>query len=292
LRLNRQLLVALAGLAGLVALAFVPWRGTVAAPALLRAAAQAELFVPVGAQLRERLVAEGQRVEAGQPLFRFGSPDLEHRIAQTEREIAQLRWQASLRGGDAELLRRSRVVQRELAGALATQDGLLAEQALMTVAAPIAGTVTDLASPLAVGEWLARDVPLGMVADRDTAQIVAYVAESDLGRIAPGAAALFVPDEPEAERRPARVAAIDDAGIRQLADPLLASIHGGPLPTRTGPNQELVPEGSYYRVVLTVDGPAPARQLRGRLFLDGEAQSFAVRLWRAAVAVVVRESGF
>jgi hypothetical protein len=56
----------------------------------------------------------------------------------------------------------------------------------------------------------------------------------------------------------------------------------------------LVPDRTLYRVRLALaEGhPAPVtRILRGQVILRGEAISLARRLWRFALAVVIRESG-
>ncbi|MFV3132005.1 hypothetical protein [Niveispirillum sp. KHB5.9] len=94
LRFNRATLrTGLLALAGL-ALALMPWGGSVRAPALLRAAQQAGFYAPAGARLAV-LPQSGAMVKAGDPLYRLDDPNLAHRLASTERERARLRWQNS-----------------------------------------------------------------------------------------------------------------------------------------------------------------------------------------------------
>ena len=92
---------------------------------------------------------------------------------------------------------------------------------------------------------------------------------------------------------PLRVAEIARASTRQLADPALASIHGGPIAVRAPKQDELVPDRTIYRVTLgpTQEIVPPGRVLRGTVALRGEAVSIAARTWRAFMAVVVREAG-
>jgi putative peptide zinc metalloprotease protein len=54
-----------------------------------------------------------------------------------------------------------------------------------------------------------------------------------------------------------------------------------------------VPELPVYRVLLAPVEPLEARRVtRGVVLLQGEAESIPARLWRQALGVALRESGF
>jgi len=93
---------------------------------------------------------------------------------------------------------------------------------------------------------------------------------------------------------PGTVIAIDDASTRALPDLYLAFIHGGNVATRVDRDGTLIPDSPVYRVVLRPDRPLPAppQVTRGRVLLEGDEESFAIGMWRIAVGVLVRESGF
>ncbi|HYC01916.1 MAG TPA: HlyD family efflux transporter periplasmic adaptor subunit [Azospirillaceae bacterium] len=280
-----------AGAALLLAL-LVPWRSDVEAPALLRAARQSELFAEGAGRVEAVLAAPGQAVEQGQPLLRLSSPDLDHRLAQAEREVEILRRQAVLQTGGAKP-ERIRVAQRELETALAERHSLQAERDKLTVTAPFAGRLAELSDEIRPGDWLPAGERLGMVVAPGEALAEAYVQDTDLSRLAVGATGTFRADDPDLASVAVTVAAIDATATRRLAEPMLSGDHGGTLATRVDAEGQLVPVDGVYRVLLSVPGEAaPARLLRGRVQLDGAREAPLAALWRRVVAVLVRESGF
>lgn len=295
-RLNRHGLATLAALGCIVALVLVPWRSAVPASAILRAEQQLKLFVPRAAMLEEVRVRSGQGVSAGEVLFTFRSPDLEHELSQAERRAELSRWQVQFQGMSRDLLERNQVSWRELEGALAQAAGYRSELARLQVTAPVGGRVVELADPLRPGEWLTANTPLAMVVDPASAIIEAYVAEADLARIAVGTPGVFHPDDLGQPSIAGMVAAIDDGSSRTLPEPALASIHGGDVAVRDirSAGDALIPESPVYRVLIRPDAglPAPDRVVRGRVLLQGERESLIARTWRFAVGVLIRESGF
>jgi putative peptide zinc metalloprotease protein len=150
-----------------------------------------------------------------------------------------------------------------------------------------------MADDLRPGLWLPPKTPLLSLVDTAASEIEAYVFEADLPRIAVGDAAVFYPEDGSDASFAARVGAIDRANTRQLPAGYLASRFGGAIPVREPHPGELVPERAVYRVLLVPDPAlaAPARVTRGRLIINGRAESLARRLWRSMLSVVVRESG-
>jgi putative peptide zinc metalloprotease protein len=294
MRLNRQTVSSLALAAGLVALTVIPWRSAVPAGALFRAEQQATIYSEQPARLAEILVRPGDRVAAGQVLFRLDSPDLQHQLAQGRREVEVLDWQAQFQSLNADLASRSPVVWRELQQSRAKLSGLVEDQARLTVPAPFAGMAVEVADPLSPGDWLQADMPLAYLIDPASGLIEAYVEEAELGRISVGASGRFQADDPSLPPIEAVVERIDDASARLLPEPALASIHGGSVASRQGKDGVLIPELPVYRVLLrpVEPLPAPPRVIRGEILIEGERESFASRLWRNAVGVLVRESGF
>ncbi|WP_448208322.1 HlyD family efflux transporter periplasmic adaptor subunit [Azospirillum sp. sgz302134] len=293
-RPNRRLAATLgAALLG-VGLLLVPWRGTVSAPAVLRAEQQAPIFVPRGAQLAEVRVSAGMAVEAGAVLFRFDSPDLLHDRDQAERKAEVARWRTEVQSLDRNLLERTQASWRELEAAQAEARGLAQEAEKLTVAAPFAGVIVDPADPLSPGEWLPEGMRLATLVEPRSALIEAYVPEEDLARVPVGAPGAFLADAGEDTWVPARVVAIAATSSRTLTEPAVASTYGGTVPTRMGRNETLVPETPVYRVLLRPEGgaPAPARVSRGIVRMDGAAESVLARLWRIALGVLLRESGW
>nr|WP_246500503.1 HlyD family secretion protein [Azospirillum rugosum] len=293
-RPNRRLAVTVAAALTAVGLLLVPWRGTVSAPAVLRAEQQASIFVPKGARLVEVGAVSGGAVEAGRVLFRFDSPDLAHDRAQAERKAEVARWRTEVQSLDRTLLERTQAGWRELEAAQAEARGLAEEEAKLTVTAPFAGVVQDVADPLSPGEWLPEGMKLATVVSPQAPLIEAYVAEEDLARVPVGAPGAFLADAGEDRWIPARVVAIAATSSRTLPEPAVASVYGGAVPTRITRGEVLVPETPVYRILLRPEGVAvtPGRVTRGMVRMDGAAESVVARLWRIAVGVVLRESGW
>jgi putative peptide zinc metalloprotease protein len=292
LRPNRNTAATLALLGGLLAAFLVPWRGHVAAPALLQGSREAVLYAPVPGLL-DRAPEEGRRTEAGDAVAELRSPDLDLRIAAAERKVGHLGAQVAVGSVDAEARQRALVAWEELAAAAAELESLRADRAKLSVRAPLAGTVIDVPSHLAHGGWIAAGEPLGMVVG-DGASVRAYVDEADLERIAAEGEAWFYPEH--GLRPPLRLvlASLAPAALRSIDDVELASPHGGPLAASSGKDGRVVLHSPAYAATLVPDQPmeTPPQVVRGTVLIEAAPYSLAQALWRRVVGIAVRESGF
>ena len=290
----------------LLAAAIIPWRTRIEAPALLRAAQQAQIVAPAGAQITGIAAQAGQTIAAGAPLYTLHAPDLEHELESVTRRIAILQWQQSFQALTRETAVAVPVALGELQAAQARREVLARQQAQLGLRAPFDGVLVDQAHPLAVGEWVAEGEWLATLADPSQSVVEAYATEDDVHRLEVGATARFLPEDRALDAIPLRVAEIAATASRRLNGvPELSSTHGGGVAALQAPaagarhdaeSQGLVPERAVYRVVLEPDAAhaaLPRRQtLRGVVIIEGEAQSLAVRAWRRAAAILVRETGF
>jgi putative peptide zinc metalloprotease protein len=246
--------------------------------------------------LAESLAYPGKQVTAGEVLFRFTSPDLEHALHQAQRKAQVLRWQVQFQGMNRDLLERNQVSWRELEAAQAESAGFRSELERLVVTAPISGRIVELADPLLPGEWLKESTPLAMLIDPASGIVEAYIGEEDLRRVAIGTDGVFHPDDLGETSIPLKIVAIDDGSSRTLAEQSLASVNGGDIAVRqdTASDRALVPESPIYRVLLKAETAlsAPGRVLRGKVLLEGQRESIAGRTLRVALGVLVRESGF
>lgn len=294
LRPTPNLFVTLAVLAGLVWLAVTPWNTRIALPAVLRDAAHTAVHPAMPAELAELRAARGDSVAQGDVLAVLRVPELEHRIVREQRRAAMLTEALRRHAAQPEAARDVGVLQEELASALSALSGLLEHRRELTVTAPHAGMVTDLADGLRPGVWLAADRAIATVVDPQRARLWAYVDGSDLGRLTEGAPARFYPEDPLRPSIDATVTAVETVNVAALDMPYLASLHDGPIAVREDAEGRLVPERSIYRVALAPLEPVPVPEQvrRGTVHVEGEARSLVDRAWRAVAAVLVRESGF
>ena len=271
----------------LILLTVVPWSGRVSAPALLKAREHVTLYAPSPALLTEVAVQPGDTVSAGAVLARLDNPDMTLRLRQVERRIAVLKYEMEAVGFDDGFRSRAQSIARELESAVAERNALLRDKARMTLIAPIDGMVTDLSPVVQPGQWINPKEPV--LALTSGIQLEAYVTEDDLPRIAVGATATSIP-EGGFYARTATVTAIDRTAVKSLSDPELAVPYGGGIPARFA-DKALVPDGSVYRVHLSVEGSVPASPLRSQVHIDGDRRSLLGRALRAAAAVAIREWG-
>ncbi|MBN9497368.1 MAG: efflux RND transporter periplasmic adaptor subunit [Alphaproteobacteria bacterium] len=292
-RMGKRAIVTFAVFGLLIAALIVPWRASIGVPAVLGAEQRALVVAPVGGRLVSVDAAAGDDVAAGATLVRFDSPDLDYRLAQAERLVAQLRLQAANALQEADGAARAQILRRELDRAEAERVGLAGERARLTVTAPFKGTVMEIGDALTPGEWVQPGEALAVLADMSHVVIDAYIAEADLARLTADASAWLVLADPQAPRIKARVVSIADTATRALADAELASIHGGHIGVRPGPQETLIPETPIYRVRLAPEASElPRRVAVGTAWIDVAPESILRRIWNIVLGVLIRESGF
>lgn len=303
LRLNLRLLATLAGLAGIVWLVAMPVTTTVSVPAVRRAADFSVVFAPTPARIRSVSTDVGDAVAAGHVLFELESPEIESRLRRITLRIELLQARIARQRAAQEGLDQVRVLEEDLAAALAESQGLSESRDQLVIGAPLTGIVRQMADGLVPGRWIGPSLPLALVAAPDTGQLVGYVAEEALDRISVGAAARFYSDDPAEPPLAARVVAIDRIAAAGLDIPALASVYGGGILVKDAASATphrgpaLVPESAVYRLILAPEGgradtAAPERLTRGVVHVEAEARSLADRFLRTAFSVLIRETGF
>ncbi len=274
-----------------VAIVVLPWRGSVFAPALLRAERQIAVITPEPGRLAE-VSADGATVAAGQTLFTLDNPDTAHAEASAQVEIAGLKAKLLGQSFDVAAADDVPVAWQQLEGALARLRDAQAREAQMVVRAPFAGRLVDVPRDSATGVWLPKREQLGILVDPSAMMVEAMVNEADIARIHSGETARFRPENGEATVRLV-VRNVSPGAVPLVDRPELASIHGGGVPVRREADGRLKPEAAVYRVTFALpDGkPAGFGIRRGTVRIDAEPVSLAGRMWRRAAAVVMREAG-
>ena len=131
----------LAAAAVLLLLLVLPWsRRTLRAPATLKPLTTVRLEAPEDAVVAESLVEMGDRVEAGQPLFRLVSPAADEETARLSVERARLHGEAGRAREDAQADKVYQVERQSGSVEAALESGQAREERL-TVRSPIAGRV-------------------------------------------------------------------------------------------------------------------------------------------------------
>ena len=291
---NRQTIRS-AVLAGLLALALLlPWQRSVRAPAVLGQTQAQVVYTPRPAQLVHLAVRERQRVEAGAVLAQLASPELDYQLASARQQAAHLAWQVRQQPFDEHLRALGPALRKRWDAARQTVAGFEAERARLTLRAPFAGRVVDLASGLHAGEWLKGGEPMLGVVGAGGAKGDAFVDQAALARIAPGQPAEFIAALLEQPAVHCRVGSIDRLNLAALDEPYVASVYGGEVASLRRPDGTLVPLESTFRVRLDDCASAAAlpRELSGEVVVHGEARSLLGRFARWLGAIIRRDIGF
>ncbi|MNJ99121.1 Peptidase family M50 [compost metagenome] len=281
-------------LAALFAFIFLlPWPDRVRSSGLLQPQTRLALYAPSHAMLDVLPLASGQAVQAGQALLHLSSPELDLRANESGARYESLAWQSAAAGLDVNSRKDWQVLNDQLAFANAERAAVNTDLQRYQPVAPYAGVLVDIDPDLRPGEALKNQEYLGSLIAADRWQVVTYVDEEAVRRIAPGDRALFIADGMAGPARRLNVVSIDRDASRTLNEPELASLFGGDVLVREK-NGMLYPEHAIYRVVLDSDEALPASSpaWRGQVSIAGNWEIPALRFLRTAASVAWREAGF
>ncbi|WBM33511.1 MULTISPECIES: HlyD family efflux transporter periplasmic adaptor subunit [Pseudomonas] len=290
----RKVLWLAGGLMALLALLLVPWRSGVEVPAMLEASRASTLHAPVAAQVVAVQVRDGQQVSENQVLAVLASPDLESRMAINRREISILQLQLRRLSSRSTTAVDSGILEQRLAEAVAEYRGLAAQRARLSLRAPHAGTVRDLADSLQPGRWVSADLPLARVTEHGL-RLRGYLTEADLWRVAPGSTGQFIADDFLRRALAVSLVAVDATGVSHIDQEALVSDHKGPIAVRRDEDKKAQPLQAQYGAQFALqdpDQPPLAHPQRGVVVLNGAGESLVAAAWRRMAAIGVRESGF
>lgn len=293
---TRRLTINSVGSCGILLAAFgmllVPWPASIDAPALLRAERQTALYTGVAGQLVEFAVS-GVRVEAGQPIAKLQSPDIDYRRAKTVATINGLRAQLAGQAFDRDAKSSLEFGWNKLEHAIADLSVIEAEAAALVVRAGYDGVVMDVPPHLRSGLWMPRREVIASLIDPSTQIVEAYVEEEDLPRVHPGADATFFPENNE-ETVALTVASVSPAAVAELDAPEIASINGGGVAVRKSEAGKLVPDMAVYKVRLLPKQAMTTivRKQRGAVEIKGDDVALLSRIYRRVAAIIIRETGF
>lgn len=291
MRLNWRLLRTGVIFAGLGWFAFAPWYGRVGGPALLTRERRAVLYAPKGGVVETVAAANGVLVEPGTPLFQMRSPDLEAQIEIARSKVAAQRLRLSMGSLDLDLRVELAAEWDQLEQLAEDLAGLLRERSNLELKAPFVGRIVDMPEWLVAGSWVQGKEPLAaLVGGERIVQV--YVAEYERSRVNVGDAGLFYPSGRGREPVALRITEVERQATREIVNPELTSVYGGPLGAHRLPDGRLEAEQAVFKVTCTVEGESPDQLMVGYANLEAERQSLVTDVWRKFLGLLVRESGF
>ena len=277
-------------LAAAVLAGFIPWQNTIRIPAVVEALEQSSLYAPVVAQVEQIHVAQGDAVKQGDVIVTLHSSDIDDGIETAQKRIELVNALLNRIAADDGDRGQKIVLQTQLRQWQEELAGFQEQKALLRIVAPIDGVVAELNTGLHEGRWVSEQAPLGTVISDAGARIRGYVSATELGRISTGARAVFIPDVPEQERVEGTISIVNAAHAKTLTIPELTSHYDGSIAVNKVEN-DLQPLKAWYNLSVSVDSTDSmvARAVPGLLLARGEAESLALRFWRRAVHIVLRE---
>lgn len=288
-------------LVALLAFLLIPMPVTVRAPAILVYQVEAEVYPNVPGQMLTSQITIGATVSEGDVLATIASPETDAEIAMTAQRIELLQLRLARGASDAEEKAEARIYQRQLEAEEERLAGLRRTQALLSVTSPITGTIVGADPAMQPPRWVGRRDVIAQIVQAETTELRGYLSEDDLGRISTGSRGIFVPDDPVARSREAKMGPINQFAAAVLDPGYHASTNGGRIPVEAGPKDELPkPYGSWFQFTAglveeasptMVDEPVgvSGQVQRGVLVLEGRSESWMHRAFVQVARVLVRE---
>jgi putative peptide zinc metalloprotease protein len=277
----------------LALMAFVlPWPSTVSAPALIRPANDTQLFPPIGAQVQNIHVSNGQHVQAGDILVTLESSALVHakNIAVLELDIAQARWTqraASLQDRQQVDLLRDELDQKREALKSVTR-----ELDRLTLRAPHRGVISDMPDSLRIGMHVQIPSPLLRVSDPTDVELIALPSERQADRLARGTGFVFISDQAGQTKRQGRLAQLSPTADIYVTEPVLTVLGGGPIAVIEDDQGRAVADIPVFKVSGTLTDEVLLREERGVVRIEATPRSAARTVWNSAAGILLRETDF
>jgi putative peptide zinc metalloprotease protein len=288
----RTLVTGLA-LSGLIAAFVIPWSGTVLVPVVLEPETFARVFPRTPGEIRVIHVRAGSVVEAGAPLAELDQPKLRKDLALADARLALLRDRLDRRAADRKDLAFTPQLEQEREAVEARRAALLKELEDLVIRAPIAGVVRELNPTLHPGRSMSRDEEIAVIAAAGAMVTRGYVRQDDLWRLRRGGEGTFIPEDLLGRSLPVTLRETSSVSAKSIEIPTLASVHGGKVETwpqtKAG---ELPPVHASHLILFDVTGSINQPQVsRGTVSIEALPESFAARIWRQILRVIVQESG-
>lgn len=277
----------------LVLLMAIPWGGQLRAPALLRAAQQAELYTNE-AGIATAVPHENMFFNKGQTILALRSTELEHDAAVASARLLSLNASLSWRMFDPTQTMALNDTIDQIARQSAEQSHVKTALSFLQISAPFSGYVVDVPPDLHVGDTLHHHEKIGTLISRDGTAIEAYIGEQDTDRFKIGARAVFYPDTPSFAPVPAYVTAISAAALAELDAPEVASVYGGHVQAHKTQDAHVQPDHATYRVSLqpVSSQNMPVQRATGTVSIQSRPLSTLVRIYRKTIALFMGEAGF
>lgn len=284
-----RIIVALASIAGLIALGLVPWQTSVKGAGWVHATNQHYIYTPTAGKLV--FMALAGKVAQGQQLFTLNSPDIALEVSKSQglarsRE-AELRSLSGIEDGEE----KRATLQNQQAKFNAEVKLYKDELSRMDLTAPISGVLQDIDDSLSIGTWVHPKNAMAVLVDTQSWAIDVMIEETEINRIQLGDAAKIYFNDGAFKTLEGSVGAIDSAKISALPHAMLDAQFGGNIATLTG--HKSIPAQAYYKVRVNFEQQPPLQKMAlANVNIETAAKAWLPTVFERVAALLVRESGF
>ena len=278
-------------LAGVVLFGFIPWDRQVRAIGFDHGGNTFAFYAPMGAML-QGAPPEAGFVRKGTTVFTLNHPDLEYRttlaLLASASVDGELRGLLSLPNGE----QKRGILTEQLQLAKAQFDAGNAEQARVRLTAPFDGVLVDIVPELGDGVWVNSKQPLAYLVDHSSWQVDAYVGQTDIDRIKPGARARYYSERDPGTVLEGTVDLVEDTRVDELPHQALAAKYGGEIKIRELEG-DLQPETPLFRIRIRLESEPKQLQVgTGYAVIEAMPESIFGDYISHFVSVIVRQVGF
>ena len=123
--------------------------------------------------------------------------------------------------------------------------------------------------------------------------IEVFVSERQVGAIQPGQAVHFYPAMPNLPVMRGTLIAVDKSPLKELPQPLLASVHGGDIAVNPAGKGRLIAQEAVFRVLVKPEASTPSANMviRGTARIETDFRFVAENFIYRAISVLIREGG-
>jgi len=251
------------------------------------------VYAPFAARVVSVAVGPRQKVSAGELLVGLDAQDLKMRGQKADVSIASARTELSRTPASVRQQERSAVLESELAEALASRQAVYEEAASEQLRATQGGTVRDLSRDLVPGRWVNPRQQLMKIVSESEPLLEVFVSERQVGAIQPGQAVHFYPSVPNHPMVRGTLVAVDKSPLKELPQPLLASVFGGDIAISPTSKNRLTAQEAVFRVMVKPEASTPAATMviRGTARIETDFRFVAENFIYRAISVLIREGG-
>ncbi|MDD2888812.1 MAG: HlyD family efflux transporter periplasmic adaptor subunit [Aliarcobacter sp.] len=272
---------------------FLPWNSNIKMPAIIESENYFEYYTSEDAFIENIFFTNGEEVKKDQLLLKLKSPQLEYKISQVKEEIELSQLELNRQAGFKENLDKRFILEESLLKKTNELEGLKKVTEKFEVKASFDGKIY-LFDSYKENQWVNKKEPIFVLYDNTNFKITGFCNENDLNLLKENAKSKFIFNSGDLNDIFSNITTISRVSVPYLEYPELSSNFGGTIPTREDSNKRVKTEQAYYKITIDLDNYELDLKSRkvGVLVSQGESSSIISRVFKKAVSIVIRESGF